>query len=574
MKKIQTWVLALLVFSLTLGLLAGCVAIEDPSINGTTTGGDVAAEGSYKFTVIYGDTREPVEGVTIQLVGEGFKTVTTDQNGVAQYPLGDHEYGTYEIHILTNDDGYFIPTGYSFDNTAFKTNATDKEYTLELVRDVCEHEFDKDLYCAKCQQYQYTVKLRYGAQIKDESKQSKPVEGVHVVITANGTQLIAEGTTNAEGDFVFAAPKFASSDGYSSYQIAIENGVPKGYYVFNDLMFMVGQQECLVECYTQVEKADYTAFNPLKVAINGSGKIVMDAQRFDDSTGDDDLMASVQDDSLYYFSVTPSMPSHVGHYKVTISNVPEGVRIFLGQYPSTAVTVSPSPSKSAISEPGQDVELEFNMEERYLKDSTGAWTYNNSFLFGVRVEGDATYPLECDVTVVRERDLIPGVDYVQNIRTQITIEADAKPAAEIMGDVSDKTLVMIGKDAAAGIDLVLGEDGYYHIGSASGAILLMNLKNANPFFGEGDGQSFVTVNQASGTENLLVSYDRDGYSEVHLYSGMIQAYGALCGADGYYPVNEQLYTFLKDWTSQRVGDLFKGGLDEDHAFLLVCGYYE
>lgn len=585
MKKIQKCLLALLVFCLAAGALVACTPVEGSSTNAnnsTTTTQTPTPEptepeekDTYTFTVVYSDTNLPVEGVMVQLcLGDSFcmMPATTDANGKVEYSLGSYGYSVYDIHIMAEKDGGFIPEGYSFDNTAFKTNATDKTYTLVLVKDVCEHEFVKDI-CTKCgeaKKYAYTVKVRYGAQVKDESKQRLAVEGAQVLITT-GTKMVAQGTTDKDGNFVFEAPKFVGEDGYSGYQVVITDGIPDGYYVFEDLLFMAGDEEILVECYTKVVKDKYTIFDPLKINIGSTGHMVMDKKRFDDGDADD-LMASAEDDSLYYFSVTPSKPEHVGHYKITISGVPDGVQIFLGHYPSTGVSVSHAPRKYVT---GQNPTLEFNMEERYLKDSTGAWTYNNTWIFGVRVEGDANYPVEFDIKVERERDLIPGVDYTVTLRETVEIVEGAKKAAEIVGDISDKKLTNLTKETAASVNLVLGEDGFYHIGSADGAILMMNLKNSNPFFDDGEdaGVSFINVNAVSGTENLLVSYYVDDHYEVKLYAQMLKAYGELCGEDGYYPVNEQLHTFLKDWTNQRVGDLFKGGLDADHAFLLLCGYY-
>lgn len=585
MKKIQKCLLAILVLCLALSALAACTPAENSSADNATTTQEPTTEptgteqpvvNEYIFTVVYEDTMLPVEGVYVQLCyGDDccLSPVVTDATGTAVVGLNGRDYGVYDVHILNDGMLYELPEGYSFDNTSVQTNETTKSYTLVLKKESCDHTFENGV-CSQCGLTKFAVQVSYGAHVKDESKQGLPVEGALVYITKdNGATLVASGETDAEGNFVFAAENYVSDDGYSGYKIVIMDGVPDGYYVFeDDLLFMKGETEVLVECYTLIVTEEYTALYPLKIAIGSTVQLKMDKQRFDDG---DEMFATTYDDSLYYFSVTPSKPSDVGHYKVTISNVPEGVTIYLGHYPSSIASVSFQPSASVTGEAGQTVVLEFNMEERYMKDSTGAWTYSNNKLFGIRVEGEASYPVEISITVERERDLIPGQDYTVTERETVEIVEGAQNMSEIIGDVSDKTLTIFDSENAADVTLVLGDDGFYRIGSADGAILLVNLKNSNAFFdgGEDSGVSFVNVNAVSGTENLLVSYWVEDHYEIKLYANMLQAYGELCGADGYYAVNEQLYTFLKDWTNQRVGDLFKGGLDEDHAFLLVCGYY-
>lgn len=147
MKTIKKCLMVLLMLGLIAGALAACG--EEPDTTGSTqsTAAPTTSTPSveeppvevdtYVFTVIYGDTKEPVEGVMVQLCNDKscLMPATTDENGKAEYSLGNFEYGVFDIHIMSVEDGGFIPEGYSFDNTAFKTNATDTEYTLELVKE-------------------------------------------------------------------------------------------------------------------------------------------------------------------------------------------------------------------------------------------------------------------------------------------------------------------------------------------------------------------------------------------------------------------------------------------------------
>ncbi len=593
MKKIQKCLIALLVFCLTAGALIACgqdttTAGTDANTPGTTTTAPdttvaptdpTPEQTAYKFTVVLEGTNEPVEGVGVQLCQvEPYVCLMpqyTDAEGKVSYTLtGDYTYGVYQVHIMEDD----LPEGYTFDNEALLTTADVHEYTLVLKKAGCEHNFvgEECIKCGEKKTYTFTVVTKYPDVIENVDGKEQVVEagaaipGVSLLIT-DGTKMVAQGTTNDKGEFSFEAPKFVSSDELTGYVVVVLDGIPAGHYTPDDNSFVINSYICTVEFYEEVIEGDYTAFNPRPVKIGETVNFTLAQKRVDDADDPnaDPWFITSHDDSFYYFSVTPSKPGDVGHYKITITGVPEGVTIYLGHFPSTHAMVAPAADVYDVS---NTPVLEFNMEERYLKDSTGAWTYNNSWIFGVRVEGETDYPVSFEVKVERERDIIEGVDVVQTKRETVAIVENAKKAADVIGDVSGKKLTTINFSAASKMDIVLGADGYYHVGSADGAILMVNITKNNPLLG---GEvSFINVNATSGTENLLVSVIVDEkHHEVYYYADMLKAYGELCNADGVYPVNEQLYNFLKSWTSQRASGQITNGLDEDHAFLLGCAYY-
>lgn len=89
---------------------------------------------TYHFTVLYGDTNLPAEGVQVQLCrGEDFCLMpyATDAEGKVGYSLSSFEYGVYDVHIMEDS----LPEGYTFDNTAVKTSADVYEYTLTLTKE-------------------------------------------------------------------------------------------------------------------------------------------------------------------------------------------------------------------------------------------------------------------------------------------------------------------------------------------------------------------------------------------------------------------------------------------------------
>lgn len=577
MKKFNKILIVLLVFCLAAGTLVACSPAEDTNTdNSSSTNNETTTAGApaYKFTVVFEDTNKPAKDVKVQLCNSDLclMPVPTGDDGVVNYELGSQPYGVYEIHIMENS----IPEGYTFDSTAFKTDAETKEYTLVLKKK-CDHNFVNDL-CTKCGEakaYGHTLLVRYSADVEDSAVAGKGIAGVSILIT-DGSRVIAQGQTNEKGEFTFNAKKFVSENEITGYEIKIQGGLPEGYVVQETSpSFVVNSYSCAVDVIKEILPNPFTAFNPEKVKIGAVTHFVLPEERVDDGEG--------SDDSLYYFCVQPKKKTDVGYYSITLSNIPEGVTLYIGHYASNHGFVTSVSRNYTTTD--QSLVLNFIMEEKYMVDSTGAWTYDNYWLFGVRAEGEAQYPLEFDLKVEKERDLIPGVDYVikETIRPQIV---DGLSKAE---NVADKTLkniklaldtegnVHVGSAAGVLANAVLGDDGYYHLGSKNGQILMLNLKNNNPIFNSEDGDvSFLTVNSLSGTENLLTSeqltVDGKSYNRVTYYSQMLQSYGELCNDDGAYPLNEQLYDFLTLWVKQRVSGQHIEGYG-DQAYMLALSYY-
>lgn len=593
MKKIQKCLLALLVVAMVAGALVACgdgntttAGKADPkptstapitTAPGTTAAPTEPAFVGYYFTVVYEDTNAPVEGAMVQLCqGDSFCLMpkATGADGKVEYSLSGNERGVYDIHILEDS----IPAGYTFDATAYKTNADEQEYTLILKKKECEHNYVNDLciLCGKAKIYPHVVEVLYDSYVQDETMQGKGIAGLSLLITSE-TQMIASGVTDENGKFTFEAAKYSAPDGISGYQVIVQGGVPEGYVIYIEPSFLANALTCKIEYYDEKVIEANTAFNPGAVTAGQPFHLVMNEKREDDcfegETSIDHMFHTSEDESLYYVSFHPTRVEDVGHYKLTVSGAPEGVRVYVGHYPSSTTYIAATADISAV---GENPTLEFNVDAQYLQDSTGAWSFSNSWLFGIRVEGEAAYPMELDITVTWERELIEGQDYDKVDRVVEQIPEGTKSASEILGDITGKTLTVITKKEAEAMVLVLGEDGCYHVGSADGPVLLVNLCKANPLFGDENEETvtFINVNAVSGTETLKVSYEvGERHYKVHYYADMLKAYGALCGEDGYYPVNAQLYTFLHDWTAQNVGEMFKEELDDDHAFLICCGYY-
>lgn len=537
----------------------------------------------YTFRVVLGDTSQPAVGVQVQLCkGDDFcmMPVGTDSEGKAVYALGENGYDVYDVHIIEGS----LPEGYTFDNTSVKTSVKTHEYTLTLIKDSqassggadCVHNYVGEV-CTKCgaaKQYSYMVKVAYDASLSDADLAGKPLGDVSILIT-DGISMIAQGMTDDDGNFSFTAPKSSVVDGYT---VLISNGIPEGYYTLKDLTFLLNSTVCNVDVYKTVVLDPYTAFNPADIPLGETVHVTMPERRYDDYGT---LFSTSHDDSLYYFSFQPTKPEDVGYYRISITNSPADVIMLIGHHPSSANYTA---FNADISATAHDPYIEFMVREEYLKDSTGAWTYNNSWIFGVRVDGDAEFPVSFDIKVERVRDLIVGKDYPIKSTQEIQIAAGAEKAEDIIGDVSGKTLKDIDITLGQSIVLVKDSNGYYHLNSVDGPLVMIKLSVQSRFFegGEKEVVSFMNVNALSGVENLSLSFseniDGKDYIITKYYKTMISQYSELC-YDGAYVLNEQLYEFITEWVRQKRPSSVNGALlnDEatkDIAFLYGCSYYQ
>lgn len=467
--------------------------------------------------------------------------------------------------VACSDEGGSKETDISSDTVAETETETDSGTTAETdsesateTETACNHTFVGET-CSQCgaaKTYLHTVVARYDSSVSDTELVGKPISGVSLVITMNGTGFVTSGTTDEKGEFSFEAPKYQVPDSdLLSYSVVVTDGAPEGYTAGETNYFFIDSYTTSVDFYQIILPDPNTAFNPQVVPIGSTVHTTMPELR--------------EGDAKYYYAIQPSKPEDVGLYRVTISGATEGVTLNLGHYSSSSAFVSSTPRTS---DSGTAPVIELKLEAQYMQDSTGAWTYPNRWIIAVYVEGDATYPVEYDLTVERVRDLIPGKDYEITERNREQMIEGAPRADEVIGEVTGELTYV---DTAA--TLVKDDAGYYHVGSVEGPLVVLNLKDPNRIFGVDGEASFLNINSVSGIENLLVSRqgERDGlrYVWVTYYYDMIAQYAELCNQDGVYPLNEQLHDFLRAWVNQRVSSLVKGDLDEDHAYLLACSYY-
>lgn len=147
------------------------------------------------------------------------------------------------------------------------------------------------------------------------------------------------------------------------------------------------------------------------------------------------------------------------------------------------------------------------------------------------------------------------------------------PAA-FAGVLTNKKSVDITKSHTA----VLGSDGYYHLDSADGARLYMNLKD-----------SAWSLVEATGGANTLKGtvYDSNGNATNYEFLTAMKAYAEVMKNDedtdyyptGYYPLTEDLITFMKGygnnqgWWNEsfsRFDAIKNGNANEDSMWMILC----
>ncbi len=141
---------------------------------------------------------------------------------------------------------------------------------------------------------------------------------------------------------------------------------------------------------------------------------------------------------------------------------------------------------------------------------------------------------------------------------------------DIAGNTSDYTLV-------------LGSDGFYHIGAADGPLMYVNLGPKGRYITFYEMMGFQ---QAGGTNMHQVFYDENGkFIQKVDYTTCLKAYTGCVNVngDGVYPLTEDLMTILINggenkgwWDSTNPNFLFSGvsGLNTEIAWMFNCCYYK
>lgn len=113
-----------------------------------------------------------------------------------------------------------------------------------------------------------------------------------------------------------------------------------------------------------------------------------------------------------------------------------------------------------------------------------------------------------------------------------------------------------------------GGDGYYHVGSETGPLLLVNLTKVLPRVGV-SSIAQLPINSETKENTFVKPVTENGNVVKRVnYNELVGAYANKVNRDGVYPVNDDLYTFLHEF------DLlwFSSSISE-YDWLIPCQYY-
>lgn len=218
--------------------------------------------------------------------------------------------------------------------------------------------------------------------------------------------------------------------------------------------------------------------------------------------------------------------------------------------------------KSQISEGDNTTSIDFEITDAYVSDMGSSY-----HTFGIAVT-DGT-PAQVQIVVTRTGDPTPPPE---------EIDAGVVEAEQVLAEVyGEQEGVRIPVDAITPETVVLGSDGFYHVGSETGPVLVAKLIGGNRFLFDGTD----LINVESGGNRLLhpVILDQEANTRTSYdYTEFVAAYSDVCNADGVVPVTEELADFLKLYASQAGYPVAPedpaGEASEGNGWLLFCYYYQ
>lgn len=251
------------------------------------------------------------------------------------------------------------------------------------------------------------------------------------------------------------------------------------------------------------------------------------------------------DDMTYYLFVS----SRGGTFKLSVN---ADLPVSIGYYGSTSFVMT----ESVVPEENNAI----------CVDVYDDMVFNYAFVIGIKAEDAAVFECELVIEYVGERettaDDMPWVDLMPDrTLTQYTMGA-----GEIKKFAVD----------SAEIALVYSEsDGYYHVGSEDGPVVLANLGNSSGYL---DALTTVCSNMRLG----VYVYDEQGnLVSKDSYNELIWAYDAVSDG-GYYPLDDTLMNMLKvvgdymGWYDPASPMYLFGGvaLEPANAYLFACAYLQ
>lgn len=569
-KRFKTALVLCMMFCLTL-FCAVFAACKDP---------DEPAPDSYTVTV-QNEAGDPLSGVMIQFCvvledgGEGscFPVKTpTDSKGVVSYTPEDM---TLTYHIKPQNQ-----TKYDFEPVTTQEGVY--EYTLVLTEkeepDDPDEPVDPDAPEGEETFYSFRVL----------NEKYVGVEGA--VITINrGTGGSVNGVTDKNGSVTIGLGYFSGQLGtggeqsfwYAADEYVVDIDPPVGYEYRGDAIVTGADPavEIVIPVVTVDTTKNYGTHSMVTAIISDTAGGESTPRRVSMYTIGaetyDVLFEDEKTTSLYYTFQTTT----AGAYTISVveDSLPEGVSAYIQEvspYEAAmgsffALPRGPLDENGDIIENATEVDFEVSEEHAKVIESS-----THTFVVTLASESTITYPVEFEISVVRTGDPTPPAEAVPE-----TMEAEHLPESAYVPPIGVymEFELVDGNGNALTIEdidptLVLDEEGYYHIGSATGPYLVAQIRGASRYM----DTDFRLV-EGSGNKNLHIPGPVDPETNTYLerdYTGFISDYSDYANDDGVVLVNKELRLFLERYAGyQGAMGHYQGTVDESAYWLIPCGYY-
>ena len=201
----------------------------------------------------------------------------------------------------------------------------------------------------------------------------------------------------------------------------------------------------------------------------------------------------------------------------------------------------------------------------YEKDSNGNYIPGGSYKIGIsnkNLSSEAKFPVS-----------IKWVDNYELPKVKAEIIEVEENLTQFADNTSSEIVYVDAKINGLTEAVYNEEDGYYHVDSADGYVLVAKISEPCPYL----DRAFSKVNENTGeNEGILATTAIVVDNGTKDYSNFVQEYEKYCNSDGVYPVTNELKTFLeyyylniKDWISSSSQEV----INDEYGWLFACGYY-
>lgn len=507
-----------------------------------------------------------VAGVTVNISGDGIETtaLTTDKNGVAKTTL---VAGNYTAIVSA-------PSTYKLDSTEYKLTADKPSVEVKLAK-------------------KSTAEKTYTVKVVNES--NKAMSGVLVTVGDS----YATTDQNGQVSFKLVENNYTATASYSGYQTASKE-FGSATSVTITLKKEAANNPTVTKKNYTVEVVDYNG-NPIKntavnfvsggktvatvlVGSNGKATASLDA-------GNYTVEVKFPNNMNYGFDKsTASLSSSKTSTKVVAApkaDVTDTTKVYGGEYVmqnvytgGTAIEMQANGNNFVVFKPSKSGKYTISTTDANAKVvNAGSTSYfssspsytNNKFTIDI-YDDQVTADLQLVISITGTSECVLIVERTGNAGALTTYRdyvAKTTPTAFTLSGINGLTQKFVDVTAAS-FDIVLGADGYYHKGSATGPIMYVVLNNKAQYISMQDLTSYGPLrNSGKGEDytNCMISY-----------------VNCVDATYGVYPLTEDLkYMFqqggaAKGWWDKDTESgyyLFEGKtVNEDIAWMFECCWWE